>query len=519
MSFFVSVGTLLYYFISVRMIPAGYVYIGVTHYWTDYLFYVSQFIQGAHGRIVETNLYTENQAISIMAHWPNVLFGMLGHAIGLTPITSYHFAVFVLISCIGLATYILFRNNFPYRGLAFPAFIFFIFSTSLMNRLPNSSPVPYFPFELWNTPHLIFNRFAPIPHTLMQTLLSIVILYLLFSKNKRTCIIRIITGILFFLLMLIQPVVGLIILGSYWTTVVLWRADRDRLTTYILTAVGGAVAIWTKQAIFTQDLYRYVQLWEAGAQVRTNLPFLLASIGPIVPFALVGFITRIKKAEPIERFFMFLVIIGYSAFLSPLPEILGISNTRILTPIYIVGITWFAAVGANAIARGVSRITTCKKSVAMGILMILFLLSVAPTVVWEIRQKMQTPTSVTDLMIYLPADVSKAFQFLERTKPYDDVVLANPISFMDIRVPALSGHRTVNGTPYSLQEKIKRQEAMDIFQMRMTESGLHTWLTSHRVTYVLFTSYDGDAAKFRSAYPFLIPIFSTPSAIVYRIAD
>jgi hypothetical protein len=514
----VGIGTLLYYFISVWTMPPGYVYIGATHYWADYLFYVSQFIQGAHGRIVETNLYTENQTISIMAHWSNVMFGAIGHAIGLNPITSYHWAVFVLIVGIGIGAYVLFRNIFPNRSLAFPAFIFFIFSTSLMNYLPNTAPAAHWPFELWNTPHYIFSRFAPIPHTLMQVFLVITLLFVLFSKTKKTHIKRIVAACLFFLLMLIQPVVGLSILGTYWITVGAWKANQDKITPLVLTIIAGAVTLWTKQNVFSQESYQYVQLWEKSQQIRTNLPFLLASIGPIVPFATIGITFRIKKAEPIERFFLFLIIVSYLVFLSPIPEYLGICNARLLTGAYFVGIAWFAAVGATGVATIVSRVTWYKKSFALGIVMFLFILSVTPTIAFEIQHKMKRPDSVSDMMIYLPNSVHEAFQFLEQVKPYGDVVLANPMSFMDLRVPALSGHRTVNGTAFSPNEKTKRQETIDIFQKRMPANSVRTWFTNHRVRYILFTSYDGDGAAFQSTYPFLTPIFSNSAATVYQMS-
>lgn len=512
----IGIGTILSYLLGIRMTPPGSVYIGATHYWFDYLFYVSQFMQGAHGRIIETSLYSEQPTVSIMAHWPNVLFGMLWHALGLAPIASYHVTVFVLICGIGLLSFALFRKRFPIPSLAFPAFLFFALSAPLMHRLPDTTPTVYYPFELWNTPHYIFSRFGPTPHTLMQTFLVIAILFVLFSKTKITAIGRIAVLCLLFLLMLIQPVIGLILLGTYWATVVFWRDDRDRWTTLFLTVLAAAVSIWTKRMVFSQEAYQYVQAWEAAQQVRTNLPFLLGSIGPIVPFAVVGMIARLRQAAPIERFSMFLVIAGYAAFLSPLPERLGISNARILSPAYFVGIAWFAAVGANTGAAILARITVLKKSLAMGMMLFLFLLSVAPTVIMEVRNKIPKP-GAADSMVYLPASMNEAFAFLERTKPYDAVVLANPLSFMDARVPALSGHRTVNGTVFSPSEEKKHQEAVDIFMQRLSPADAKAWLDDHNVTYVLFTAYDGDVTVFRTSYPFLTPVFSTETATLFTV--
>jgi len=386
-----------------------------------------------------------------------------------------------------------------------------------MNFHTDNPNLSHYPFELWNTPHYIFTRFGPTPHTLMQTFLVICILSLLFAKEKMTRGKRMLLFALYILLLLIQPVVGIILLGSYLVTTGIWKKYRDLPTILGLTVIAGIVSLWLKRVIFSQELYSAVQLWEQTQQVKTTIPFLLAAIGPIVPFALVGFLARIKKTQPIERFFLFLLVVGYGAFLTPLPERLGISNTRILFPAYIIGFAWFGAVGVATIATLLSRMTTFKKSVATGICIGIFFLAVTPTIIVEVQNRIPKQDPTSDMLTYLPSSMYEAFQFLETKTPYDDVVLANPISFMDLRVPALSGHRTVNGTAFSDNERAKRQEAYDIFLYKPTSEEAQLWMQRHHVTYVLHTAFDGNVVVFQSSYPFLTKIFESQTATVFEV--
>jgi len=49
------------YFVGVYRQQPGEVYLGTTHYFEDYFFYLSQFFQGAHGGWLTQNRYSSER--------------------------------------------------------------------------------------------------------------------------------------------------------------------------------------------------------------------------------------------------------------------------------------------------------------------------------------------------------------------------------------------------------------------------------------------------------------------------
>lgn len=476
------------------------------------MYYVSQFAQGAHGAWLNHAMFTEESLPPTLLHYPNIMLGKIGFLFHLAPMDSYNISIMVLSCLFLLCAYTCLIKLFPTPRYALPAFLFFLFSTSFMNRLPEGSPYPFFPFQLWNTPHFVFMRIGSLPHYLVMNIFFLVLLVLLFTQNKKH--IYIIPASC--MLTILQPIAATLLVVTYGLATLFWKNSRDWKKIGILTIGYLMGGLYLTSLYFTND-YVHSMAGEAQWQVRTNLLFLLLSIGPIVPYAVFGMIFRYKKASAIERFGMILLPGVYIAFLLPISEHIGMSNARLLFPAQYLFWGWFGAVGLFELAERLKHVVRYKKNTIIGLLFFVFFISVAPTIVWEFQQSLPPEHHYTDPHFFLPTSTYTAFLYLSE-QPSVSLILANPTTRMDILIPAISGQRTITGLRYTtphLEEK--RNNAMLFFAMKMEKDKAKHYIESHHMTHILFTNRDGDKEAFERSYPFLSPVFSTVTAVVYQM--
>lgn len=434
------------------------------------------------------------------------------------PSTIYNISCILLSFFILIAAYILLVRLFPNRKLAPIAWVFFAFSTSLMNKLPAGLADAYWPFDLWGTPHYLFNRLGGMPHRLVMTLLFFAGLTVLFDKKLSwpTWVQLSVTTISIFGLTLIQPLATVLLLGVFVCTAIINRKEI-RMTPMIASTLGALCAIAYLFRLYIADPYVQALGTEGKWQTTTSLFFLIRSIGPIVPFALIGIITR-KKWTAIEQYGALLLFITYILFLFPVLERFGISNVRLLLPASYLFFGWFAAVGVDTIAGFLPKVTKFTKQQSTLLCCLLFCVAVSPTIVWEVQQKIFTARSQkNNYLHYLPSTTYDAFSYL-KTIPNHPIVLGNPITQFNTLIPAFSGQKTVTGPLYATinhDEKVKR--ATEFYAFTMTPDAARTWLHEHHITHILFTIYDGDRTVFEATYPFITPIFSTSTAVVYGV--
>jgi len=507
------------YFFLVFQTPPGYISLGITSYWQDYFYYLSQVVQGAHGAILNNNLYTSELTTPTLLYWCNLLYGRIGNFFGLSPVSTFHISNIVLDSCMLVGAYVLFKKVFPQPKLAGIAFFFFTFSTSLINRLPKSSPVPFWPFELWRVPNFMFHRLSTVPNHITQTVLWLVLLYLLFKPLPiklwvRITFIIVVTA----LTTLLHPVmVGLTVI-MYTAAIWIVKKSRKLPDTLALVFGFGVTFAYTILA-FQNNPYIQSRIWENNQQVYTTILFFLKSIGPIVPLVLLGLFVRRKTLTAIERLGVLLIITCYGVFLFPgFTYRIGILNTRLIFPGLYIFLGWFAACGLDSIASWISSHTNIKKYLMTNFLIVLFFVTIAPTLIWEVKQQIPDVHAFWPYFYFAPKSLNDAYRFLEKREPYTDVVLASPNSQIDVRIPAFTGHQTVTGHPLmTVHAKEKDIQAKQFFFLSMDKELVLSWLSKERVTYVFFTILDGNKQEFEKAYPFLKSIYQTDTAAVYVI--
>jgi len=498
--------------------PPGMTYLGVTHYYQDYFAYMSQVMQGVNGLWLTQDLYTTEKTVAVPAYWMNILLGHISRITNIPPILLFNGSACVLVFLMLICSYLFYKRVFQRSRPALIAFLFFVFSTSVLNRLPPTAPYPYWPFELWSTPHLMFNRLITLPHHSIQTLLFMAILTLLFNEKQRLRpLLR--NGFLLFctaLLTFLQPIMVGMLTGAYVVTMVLFE-KRKPWNAIVAISIGFLVPFIVMVLAFQGEPHIQLRLWEKATQTLTTTPFLLLSIGPIVPFAAIGMWNAVKKRTPLGITGFLLVIGGYFLFRFPgIDQAIGITNVRVVFPGTILFLAWFGTVGVDVVSTWISKRLNAKKSLVEALCVALFLLAVAPTIVWEIQQKINPRAPITPVN-YIPTTTMAAYTFLKNQSPYTTVALGNPETLTNYLIPALSGHVSVSGHPLlTIHSEEKISNSLALFALSMDEAAAKEWLTRERVTYVVFTDMDGSKEAFEQAYPFLTPVFSTPTATVYQ---
>ena len=475
------------YFVGVYRQQPGEVYLGTTHYFEDYFFYLSQFFQGAHGGWLTQNRYSSEPTAASILFWPNVMLGKIGGLFGFDPSVSYNISVLLLSLALLLTLASLMRSVFAHNQTkALAGFILATTATSLLNRIWVNGAWMWYPFEQWKTPNFALDRLGSVPHQTLQTLLFLLAMTALSQKRAiaQCCFLLLLTTL--------NPVMSAMFLIAAWVA-----SPRIKL---VVPSVGFLCIAWYYNALTNAQPHMQSKAWEAADQTLTSPFFMLLSIGPISLLGILGAWIVRKHLRPIHVFSVALLAVSYLLYFSPLPRLAGISNSRVLFP----GL--WAAWGILA----VEAVYYFKKPL---IVVLVFLLLTLPTLRWEIQRKLVVKPHERIPLLYIPEDVYQAFAYLKNQRPRDDAVLANAGSHMDAMVPAFSGHTSVTGHPFAtIANEDKKRQADRFFTGGMAQEEALRWLTSLSIRYVLITKYDRNPT-----YPFMTRLFSSPGATVWSV--
>ncbi|MEK7544065.1 MAG: hypothetical protein AAB557_04305 [Patescibacteria group bacterium] len=522
----------------------GEVYLGTTHYYEDYFLYLNQFFQGAHGGWLTLNRYTSESTPASILFWPNILLGKLGGALGLSPEISYNLSVMLLSFAVLIMISSLVAHTFPKDKIkTLMGFLFATLATSLINHIwVNGNPM-WYPFQLWKTPNFALDRLGGVPHQLVQTLLFLLAMHAWFflRPKKIPALLSLLVSLAsLVLLSTLNPVMSAIFLGALWVTqIMMLPKQKTSWVILFVTSIGVSATVWYYNLISGEPPHNLSKLWEAGQQITTTPLFMLLSIGPISIIGFIGALSVFKRARPIELFSIVLLIACYALYFSPIPKLIGISNSRVLFPamyaawgiLGVVGLETIASLlvipalgariqnfinwilGSLHFGGQASPRMTMNKTFLTVLLSLLFFLVSLPTLKWELGQKLAVKPEERIPLLYLTTDVYQAFTYLRTAGSFDDIVLANPASHMDAILPALSGHTGYTGHPFAtINNEQKKAGAMKFFQLKMTAIEAKEWLKTNNIRYVLFTQFDGDIKRFWLGLPFLKIIFTNSHA-------
>lgn len=491
-------------FVGLGSRPPNTVYLGTIHYWEDYFLYVNHFFQGAHGAWLTANRYTSEITPPSILYWTDVWMGKFGGLFGLSPIVSYHVSLFLVTIITIITMYVLLTRMFPKSKMyALIGFLFAALSTSFMNHIYVNGKPMWYPFQLWKTPHFALDRLGGVPHQTLQSLLFFLLTILCFSRQSTHPKMKLILiGILAFSLTSVSPIQAVIFLGAYLATQGILFIQKKPvpyaklLVLFLITAITFIYVYFLSTTI----PHSQARAWDGQQHTRAALPFLLLSLGPISVLFLLGILPSIFSGNALFIFAVILVLGTYGLFLSSVPQFIGVSNLRVIFPALYPFMGGVAVNGVLFIARKLTKIIPPMTSIAL--IVLLFIFMSLPTFFWEIEQKIQSQTDIKDQNLYLPTPINDMFTALQTTGRFDDVVLASPKAHLDTLVPALSGHTTYSGHMLlTIGSGEKQMNASQFFARNKPDA--KNWIKENNIRFILFTSLDGDIKRFTQTYPFL----------------
>lgn len=306
------------YFSGILNTPPDKVYLGTSHFPMDYFLYLNHFFQGAHGAWLTVNRYTGEPTSPSIIYWSNLLMGKLGGALGLTPDISYNLWVIILTFLVLISAALVLKKIFPGQPrLILFGFIYSTFATSLMNHIYVNGQGMWFPFLLWRTPHFAFDRLGNVPHQLLQTILFLWLTLIYFRNNKPGPAIMLM--VLSVALTTLNPAQTAIFICVAALVEILGfiQGGKVNLSKLILLAFPNLLTfIYTGQILHTLPHLQSL-IWELAQQDKTDILFLLLSMGPISILAISG-LPFVDRKKPIFQFTAILPLLCYGLFLSPL---------------------------------------------------------------------------------------------------------------------------------------------------------------------------------------------------------
>lgn len=492
------------FFVGLTLRPANTTYLGTIHYFEDYLLYISHFFQGAHGAWLTASRYTSEAIAPNILFWTDIFMGKLGGLLGLSPIVSYHVSLLIVTMLTILTMYILLQTIFPQSKVhALIGFLFAALATSTMNHIYVNGKPMWYPFQLWKTPHFAFDRLGGVPHQTLQSLLFFLLTILCFSRPSRHPRMKLVLiGICAFTLTSINPIQAVIFLFAFLATQGIAYIQKKPvpfpvLLVLFLTTVSTFVYIYFLSTTLPASQAR---AWEGGQHTTTSLPFLLLSLGPISILFLLGLVPSLLSGSTLFLFAIILTLGTYGLFLSKIPQMMAVSNLRIIFPALY---PFFGAVAVNGVlvlSKKLKKIMPPMATITTVVL--LFIFTSLPTLSWEIEQKIQSQNDTKNQTIYLSTPIYEMFLDLRTTGRLDDVALANANTHMDVLVPALSGHTTYSGNMlFTIRGGEKQSFSSRFFTLKTPDA--RSWLRENNIRFILFTALDGDINRFKEAYPFL----------------
>lgn len=516
------------YFSELFQIPKNHVFIGMSHYYEDFYYYLDQFYQGAHGGWMTYNNFTTEALKPTALYFNNVLLGKIGGYFGFESFVSYNLSLIILKYVYFIVSYLLLIKIFPKnKKLRLASFVLFLFATSFpviqltKDRLINLGPVII--FRAKNT---FFSRFENIPGNYVQRILFITLLlvtakYSELVKNQK---IQFINSILFIIILTIltmwltlsDPINGLIFVLIFFLFLFNFNI-RNNFSKYFHYFLPLAISIslgfliisavmWT--FINSDPVYLQANIWDYNEYVKQfsllNLFRHIQAFGMLGMLFIVGTISLLKRKRSIvENILLSASYISIFGFLLPYLFKIPIPGFRFFTA------TTYLFLSVIAV-YGILFIETILNKKIFSIIIILYLsislLTIYPIFLKEIAKVEEPSFHFT----YMPKELYDGLITLRNLLPKDAIILANPSSTTDLYIPGLTGKKVFTGHSITTLNAKEKDKIATKFYYEWTDSGTALeFLKRNNIKYILHTKYANnfESNELKTYYPFLKEIF------------
>jgi len=508
--------------------PPNTIFIGITHYYLDYFYYLNQITQGSQGNWLIRNLYTSENIPASPLWWPNILLGKISSITGFEVFTVYYLSVFI-ISLISL--FLLYYTS----RLLYPDKLHFRISTFLLAVMTScyyliqkNADGRWFinPYQYFYNYTESLNRLGGVFHLILQNILSLGIILtaskifdLVRQPSKIFIKYALISAGLLFILCFINPVYVLIDGLAIFLYALIWSLFNLKNTgalfkliiAGLLMSVPLLVPLRLMFNVFSTPFYSYFRWWEL--QIRPANPYIfLHSMGPIALLFLLGLVMFLKKPSSLKTLGIIWAVLPVLLYFSPLPNRLLIPYFRLHQPPSYIFIAAAAVWSFWLISKIFSKINSRFLFPVFYFLIIIYLTFQIPMILTEINTR-KNNLALDSWLNYLDYDTYRGLKWLSKQNK-NEIVLA--INNLEVITPAISGH-TVYTAHHSLTFDYNRKigEAVSFFIGRMASSAAYEFLKQNNIGYVLWHKTDGPLNRVVADYDFLTKIFENSSLIIF----
>lgn len=525
--------------------PANTIFVGMTHYYADFYYYLDQFYQGAHGKWLVINNFTSENFGQHLIYFNNVLLGKIGGLLGIESFTTYNLSLVPL----KLAYFIL---CYKFISLVFVkrlrdricAILLFIFSSSLPLVLTESETgASIIPIDIFRAKTTFFTRFSNMPSLYIENICFIALLiigyyYVLYIQKSLTSLninkkilIKHLTKyilpsvLLTSLLTISDPVKTLVYLLILCTSIWFIRPRNISRTFISVTLLPLIIiiasfvipAFYISVSISGNPIYLYAIKWDYNEYVKQfkmiDIPTLIKSFGLLGIFSILGLTLSVfKKNSLIEKITivgLFISVLGYF-----IPYFINISFIPGFRFILISSFLFMAIISINLLTF-IEKVFN--KHLYIFIVFI-YLIVNSITIISSFKKEIEPLKEPEDRFTYLPTDIYQGLLFLRNLKPENAVVLANTGVSTDYLIPGITGKKTFTGhvlMTYNSDEKT--QLAKSFYYEWSDISVAKNFLEKNNIKYIIVTKYsfpEHETALIKK-YPFLRLLYSNKSISVF----
>lgn len=502
--------------VSFFHIPPGDVFIGISHWYEDYFYYLSLIKQGQGGLWNATNWYTLESIPPSPGYWCYLLLGKINIVLGLQPWTLYNVTLFLSTVLFLVLTYMVIRRLIPKNTtLRLIAFVMALSATAFVGE---TGPVTFF-----FTPTLALNRLGGSIHQAWVNCLSLIFFLLiaeLFRKrSKKIILISILTQIILFSLNPAASGITLVAFGVTGAFIGIMKKSWSWIKMTIVLEILFLLPILPIFLSYTNAIkhpyYQFTLLTYSKYFARaTPLTFVL-SMGIITVFACIGIPQWIKERKPLELFGLFYIIVPILLYFSPLPGIFNLPYERLLQPAMYAFIGTLGAYGIKALSYGMHKQWRVNQSISTLIFFLIFLVFSVVGLVSEIESRFKNFQDV----YFLNAIHKSIYDGLSALgkEPYGAVFAPYTTSIL---TPVISGkpvygaHRTLT---INYEKKMKDIDAF--LSLAWSQKEAKDFFKAQNIRYVVIPYGSDVQERIQAHYPFLKQQFSNPALSYYTTGD
>lgn len=534
----VTVATTINFFYYLVKMPVNTVYVGMTHYFEDFFYYLDHFAQGALGNWLVYNNFTSERSPGTLNYLDNLIMGKIGGLLGLTPFLTYNIFLLILKFCYLILSYQVIRLFFPEnKKHRLVTYILFIFSTTLPFPQINQNGLSFiYPIRVFRTENLIVTRFPNIPHTYVINILFLLILILMIKllssiREKNSDINIKLFKILFplslcltFLTLFdaIKAVILYIVFLVIGSLHLLYTKNNKNysksfiISTIVLSIFFIGALVYFAISIAYDPAILYANNWDINEYVKQfSLLYwyhYFFAFGLITIFFIFGFPEFLRRKKNIAELFVLLIaIIGLIGYFFPYFLQIPLPGFRfIFSSSYI----FFAVIALYGLIS-LKKLTHFKFT---PIILIIIYLSINLSVFSTSFKEMTTPLKEPDYhFMYMPNDVYNGLQYLKKLEPKNALVLASSHTGMDVFIPGFSGKRSYTGH-FLITIKSEEKEKLNnnfFFTWTSTSPEAIKFLKDNGIRYIFNTSYEA-TNNFQTRYPFLKKVYENNAVKIFE---